>query len=667
MVCRRWERGRRRSGAIFVALVVAGAAAADPTIERQVIGYSPAGEPIAVWTLADHDSTEHSPSDQPALAVIAGVQGHHAIGVHVAEAMGQLLIEEHAGALAGRTVYIVPRVNPEGIARFTSTDRPRARSGRAPEPRDADRDRRIDEDPPNDLNDDGLITMMRVPAPNTAFRIQPTHVIDAKDPRLVREPEDDESATHALLIEGLDDDGDGRFNEDGWGGASGGGVDLDRHFPMHWPEHTDGAGRFPLDRPEARALVEWLQSRGNISAVIVLGPHDTITSTPPTDRSGPDGRTPKGIEKDDSKAYAAAKEAFEKITGITQVEPGPNRSGSLVQWCYADLGVYTFGTPVWVRPDLVKPVEPTEEEAEAPGEAEAEGETEDAAPTPEQIEEADRADLAERGVAEMFIDFLYMTNAERAEVQAQIESMDDAELQDIMQQFAALPADVQSRLTAVRGGNQDPGPSDELIASLSAASIGDATPAPRSKSEPPADARWLAWIDERAQGGFVEWQPFDHPQLGSVEIGGFEPGVRVNPPEAYRDKLAEQQAEFAAAVLDMLPRVQIGDPTVERVGGGIWRIGLTITNTGDLPTKSAIGVKARRLPGMICVLDPDQELQTSRIVSGSRIIRFDVIEGRGASERAEWLVVATQGESIGLEVRSPLLGTQRYTLNLEAE
>jgi hypothetical protein len=73
-------------------------------------------------------------------------------------------------------------------------------------------------------------------------------------------PGDDELATHAMLIEGSTTTATDDFNEDGWGGASGGGVDLDMHFPTHWPEHTDGAGRFPLDRPEAKAVVDWMQS-----------------------------------------------------------------------------------------------------------------------------------------------------------------------------------------------------------------------------------------------------------------------------------------------------------------------------------------------------------------------------------------------------------------------
>ena len=658
--------GGRACGLALSIGLLAGAASAAPYVQREVIGRSPTAEPIEVFRITDRDSDRSEADARPALAIIAGVQGHHQIGARVAGAMARLLVNEHAEALEGRTLYIIPRVNPDGLERFASERSPRALSGRAPEPTDADRDRRVDEDPPNDLNGDGFITMMRVPAPISAFGLNPTHVVDDGDPRIVREPGDDEIATHALLIEGVDDDGDGRFNEDGWGGASGGGVDLDMHFPTHWPEHADGAGRFPLERPEARAIVEWLQSRGNIAAVIVLGPHDTIVSIPPADRYGPDGRVPLGIEKGDADAYERAAEAFKDITGVTKTEPGPDRAGSLVQWCYADLGVYAFGTPVWVRPDLVKQEEAGQdaEDDETTGQK-AEQASEDAGPTPDEIEAADRADLVERGVDRMFIDFLYMDAEERTGIMADMESMSESDLADLMQQFTALPADVRARITAVQTGGQDPGPRQELLASIGAGD--DNAESTAASTRDSADAKWLAWIDDNVERGFIDWQPFDHPQLGPVEIGGFVPGVRVNPPTDHEDRLADQQAAFAAAVLDMFPSLELDEPTVERVGAGVWRLGLTLRNTGTLPTKPAIGVKSRRLPGIVCVLDPQQELGTEEIVSGSRAIRFDAIEGRGSSERAEWLILAETGDTVDLEVRTPMFGVQRFELTMENE
>ena len=163
----------------------------------------------------------------------------------------------HADLLASRTVYVISEANPDGAAEWDDQRGVGVECGRAPATLDEDGDGRTNEDGPNDLNGDGLITLMRVRGPVPAYGIEPSVMIDPDDSRLMRKPDGakGEVATHSVLVEGVDDDGDGRFNEDGWGGASGGGVDFDRHFPIHWPEHTDGAGLYPLQRPAARAIV----------------------------------------------------------------------------------------------------------------------------------------------------------------------------------------------------------------------------------------------------------------------------------------------------------------------------------------------------------------------------------------------------------------------------
>ena len=36
------------------------------------------------------------------------------------------------------------------------------------------------------------------------------------------------------------------------------------------------------------------------------------------------------------------------------------------------------------------------------------------------------------------------------------------------------------------------------------------------------DLKLIGWNDEQLGGkGFVDWYPFDHPQLGRVELGGW--------------------------------------------------------------------------------------------------------------------------------------------------
>ncbi|MFQ5631894.1 MAG: M14 family zinc carboxypeptidase, partial [bacterium] len=107
-----------------------------------------------------------------------------------------------------RTLYIRPKFNPDG-ADIALTTPHRLRS--TPRPYDEDADGLLDEDPSNDLDGDGAITRMRVPNPNGLW------TISQDDSRIMirREDTDLRMTFYDLLSEGVDDDGDGHFNEDG--------------------------------------------------------------------------------------------------------------------------------------------------------------------------------------------------------------------------------------------------------------------------------------------------------------------------------------------------------------------------------------------------------------------------------------------------------------------
>lgn len=349
-------------------------------VKREELGRSLGGRPIHLLTIARGAEGEV----RPAVLIVAGIDARHRVGVETALGVAEAWASSPPEWLVGRTVYVVPCLNPDGFVRGG----PRADTPRRDEPGDADRDGRTDEDPAEDLNGDGLITMMRVADPGPALRLTPTMVDDPDFPGLMRAPDAaaGERATYAVLIEGLDNDGDGSFNEDGWGGSGGGGIDLDSNFPAHWPEFSDGAGVRPLQAPETLALARWALDRGDIAAVIVYGRHDTVTAIPKAGEMDASRQVPLGIEQDDKALYEAASKRFKEITGIHGA-PRPDTNGSFVAWAYAHLGVPAFSTPVWVRPDQVAE-DKRPKPAEKPGATREEG---DAAPTPRPEPKTDEA------------------------------------------------------------------------------------------------------------------------------------------------------------------------------------------------------------------------------------------------------------------------------------
>ena len=69
----------------------------------------------------------------------------------------------------------------------------------------------------------------------------------------------------------------------------------------------------------------------------------------------------------------------------------------------------------------------------------------------------------------------------------------------------------------------------------------------------------LRWCDEHHPGGHVDWYPFDHPQLGPVELGGWNDAQRLG--RTRRSDLLRAEvaphAEFAVHQALCSPRLEI--------------------------------------------------------------------------------------------------------------
>lgn len=154
--------------------------------------------------------------------------------------------------------YFVPSINPDGRAEwFANPNTPHsARTGQRPT--DNDYDGQLDEDGPEDLDGDGHITRMWKFDPNGSFRRNEV------DPRIIeRVPDGVQGELSPLGWEGIDNDGDGRINEDGPGG-----YDMNRNWASDWQPNSiqRGAGDYPFDRRETKAVADFILTRPNIAA-----------------------------------------------------------------------------------------------------------------------------------------------------------------------------------------------------------------------------------------------------------------------------------------------------------------------------------------------------------------------------------------------------------------
>lgn len=586
-------------------------------IALESIGASRESRPLHLLRIGE----EH----KPALFIVAGLNAMHTVGIDTALGVAAKLAADHADLLADHTVYILPCADPDTLERL-GTASPKRDSARKIEPMDDDRDGRIDEDPPTDLNGDGVITVMRVYDPPPTSGLEPTEIIDPSDPRLTKKPDKmkGETANVAVLVEGQDTDGDGLIAEDGPDG-----VDLTTNFPWKWPEFKDGAGASALCEPETRAIAAWLVAHDNVVAVLVFGPHDNLVKVPEAGRFDASGRVPEGIENDDKPYYEEISKLFKEATKMTGA-PSNDPAGSLYGWAYSHLGLYSFATPVWVRPDLVKKDDAKPAEA-AP--KPADGEAKPAGPT----------------------------DAEIQAVIAEFQSAPRDQRRAIFEKVRAWPEEAQEKVRAAAfpggqpgGGRGAGGPGGGRFGGRGPGGRGGPG-GPGGARHPGApvsdadDAKWLKYSDDsRSAEGFIPFKPFNHPQLGPVEIGGFIPGFKLNPPADEVPALVDEQTSFVAQLISKLPNIVADDPIVEDLGGGLWRITLRVSNTGYLPTRPAIGVKTRRLPPLRVQLD----LPEDRVIAGDRLTRIQSLPGAGGSRTIQWTIRGDANSTITATVKA---------------
>jgi hypothetical protein len=100
-----------------------------------------------------------------------------------------------------------------------------------------------------------------------------------------------------------------------------------------------------------------------------------------------------------------------------------------------------------------------------------------------------------------------------------------------------------------------------------------------------ADLVKLAWWDKDENDGrsFPPWRPFDHPQLGPIEIGGIDPRVGIwNPPLHELAQVCHSQAAVLLRVATLAPRLKIASIDRTPLPGGITRVDVQVINDGYL-------------------------------------------------------------------------------------
>jgi len=556
-----------------------------------------------IWAMQISGTEGKAAGEKQALLICGNLEGDHVVGSEVALGIIEQLITgygedaEITRILNKRTFYIIPRLNPDGAELFFK--KPLHEYSGNLRPRDDDYDWEIDEDGPEDLNSDGLITLMRVKDKAGDW------YIDSKDPRLMRKKEKNTplDSLYQLYPEGIDNDGDGLYNEDGVGG-----FNINRNFPHNFGYQIKGYQVYPASEIETRAVIDFMNRydpaeetapHKNICAVLIFSKYDNLAVSPGIEcgeatfpefkskeivssatsfrfdrrRMGAEqqqaGRAkdpqPRKTDDDDMFLFQTVSDQYKKITGIVHaVSEKP--VGSMLEWGYFQYGVPSFSANLW---SLRKEKE--------------DGAADTVSKKPESPEE------------------------------------------NLPQRRSIQRENMSRRFSGMGAG------------------------APAKAEAENTDQQWLRWIDEHNAGvGFVNWQSYQHKQLGEVEIGGFYPYLRVNPSIELVDSLVRSHTKFALYLASQFAEISMDKPVVEKMSSNLYRLKIKIHNSGILPYASAMGIKSRNISPIVMQIkfENDEEM---KLFGGNKridIMKFDA----GAEREFEWIIISPPNRTVDVRL-----------------
>ena len=190
------------------------------------------------------------------------------------------------------------------------------------------------------------------------------------------------------------------------------------------------------------------------------------------------------------------------------------------------------------------------------------------------------------------------------------------------------------------------------------------------------DLTLLRWSDEHlGKRGFVDWYPFDHPQLGRVELGGWDMIYTFrNPPPSFLQAEVTPHADWLVWHALISPRMELFQAEALPLDDGVYRVRFIVHNTGWLPsyiTKKALERKVVR--GVIAEIELPEGAE---LVTGLPRVEGPQLEGRAhkpaggsadpTTDRAkfEWVVRVPNGGEVRMIARHDRAGVVRAAVSL---
>ena len=193
------------------------------------------------------------------------------------------------------------------------------------------------------------------------------------------------------------------------------------------------------------------------------------------------------------------------------------------------------------------------------------------------------------------------------------------------------------------------------------------------------DLKLLKWSDDVLGGkGYVDWYAFKHPQLGPVELGGWD-GMACwsNPPVEFLEKEIAPHADFAIFHLLISPRLEVHSLRVMPLGQATYSVRLVLENTGWLPThvtQKALDRKAVRpieveltLPAGASLVNGEKKVEAGQLTGRfeKRSILWSNNDETTDRVKVEGVIAAPQDGILKIEARHARAGVVRREVELK--
>lgn len=600
------------------------------------IATSPGGESVNVLEIGANLK------DVPAIFVGANFEGNIPISTEGALFLAKMLLDS-ADYTKNVKWYILPQANPDAAKGFFAD----VKYGRSVNDFEInnDADEAVNEDGFDDINGDGFITKMRVKD------LEGSYVVSKNDARILdrADAKKGERGVYKVYSEGIDNDKDGKYNEDGEGG-----INVGIGFPHLFPRDKAEAGRFSGETPEVYGILRFIYDRPDIAMVYTLGSTNFVAVQPKGGRKGGANlqsikipsryarmfgadasktytmdevielvkpQVPPGMEvtasmvagflglgaavnplDEDLKFYKSFAEEYEKYLKAKKfntevLEPAKAKDGSFELWAYYHLGVPSFSMNLFSVPKVK--------------EEKAEGEE---ALSLDEVEKMDAKEFVALG--EDKIDaFLKANNAPK--------------------QFNA-----KGVIEMMEAGKVDPKQMVGMMKQMPKPEKEDGELSDKDKA-------LLAWSEEHWEGkGFVAWETAEHPTLGEVEVGGYVPYLETTPKAELIDSLASVQIPWLLQLSKKMPELKIADSKTTELGDGIYKLEIYVENTGELGYPISMGQRNNYPAPLMLVLDGDVE-----ILEGTKRMKVGNI-GSNQVKKLSWMIQSKKGATVSATLES---------------